>query len=125
MESANENNDEHGVVNVFAEENISVAQPRDCVKGNNQIQQPSATRKIPFLLSIVNALVNSLMITWTKEVTIHELMGDNIYSKNLNQNFINLQLMRTITPNKDQTTYVYSIHKNANNNGNSLNISLP
>ena len=125
MESANENNDEHGVVNVFAEENVSVVQPRDCVKGNNQIQQPSATRKIPFLLSIVNALVNSLMIAWTKEVTIHELMGDNIYSTNLNQNFINLQLMRTITPNKDQTTYVYSIHKNANNNGNSLNISLP
>ena len=125
MESANENNDEHGVVNVFAEENVSVVQPRDCVKGNNQIQQPSATRKIPFLLSIVNALVNSLMIAWTKEVTIHELMGDNIYSTNLNQNFINLQLMRTITPNKDQTTYVYSIHKNANNNGNSSNISLP
>ena len=125
MESANENNDEHGVVNVFAEGNVYVVQPRDCVKGNNQIQQPSATRKIPFLLSIVNALVNSLMITWTKEVTIHELMGDNIYSTNLNQNVINLQLMRTITPNKDQTTYVYSIHKNANNNGNSSNISLP
>ena len=83
------------------------------------------TRQIPVLLSIDNELVNSLTTTWTKEATMHELMGDNIHSTNLRQQFIDLQLMRTITPNKDQTTYVYSIHKNANNNGNSSNISLP
>lgn len=46
-------------------------------------------------------------------------MGDNVFKMNLNKNYIDVQMMRLMTPNREQKAYIYSLRRSRNNTSSS------
>ena len=69
----------------------------------------SARRQRVILVPLEDSLLNSRMITRTNEVSITTLSSDDVFTMNMNRNYIDVQLIRIITPRKEQKAYLYSL----------------
>ena len=87
--------------------------PRD---GHQPAMRQNRQRVI--LAPLENELLNSPIITRTREVSIDALSSDDVYSMNMNWNYIDVQLLRIITPRgKDQKAYLYSLRSGRRGGG--------
>ena len=75
----------------------------------HQPEMRRQNRQRVILAPLEDELLNSPMITRTREVSIDALSGDDVYEMNMNRNYIDVQLIRIITPKKEQKAYLYSL----------------
>ena len=89
--------------NILQEGEGDLNRPRD----DYQMRQ---NRQRVILAPLEDELLNSRIITRTREVSINALSCDDVYEMNMNCNYIDVQLLRIITPrSKDQKAYLYSL----------------
>jgi hypothetical protein len=80
---------------------------------NNRRNVRSRTQLSPIDQSLIGSV---LMRRMTNEVTIDDLIDEKkILEMNLNRNYIDVQLVRVITPNKDQKANIYATRRRGNN----------
>lgn len=87
---------------------------------NEEVVQeaPAASRRRRVILApLEDCLLNSRMITHTREISITTLSSDNVYTMNMNRNYIDVQLIRIITPRKEQKAYLYSLRSGRRGGG--------
>jgi hypothetical protein len=73
----------------------------------------SATNRRRMIIEPVDSTLNgSRMMTRMKEIGVDDLIGEKVYSMNMNRNYIDVQLIRLITPvQKDHRVMIYSVRK--------------
>ena len=69
---------------------------------NEAVEDGQRNRQRVILAPMEDCLLNSQMITRTREVSISSLSGDEDFEMNMNRNYIDVQLIRIITPKKEQ-----------------------
>ena len=75
-------------------------------------------RRRVILAPLEDELLNSPIITRTREVSIDALSSDEVYEMNMNRNYIDVQLLRIITPrSRDQKAYLYSLRSGRRGGG--------
>ena len=75
-------------------------------------------RRRVILAPLEDELLNSPIITRTREVSIDALRSDEVYEMNMNRNYIDVQLLRIITPrSRDQKAYLYSLRSGRRGGG--------
>ena len=112
-ESQGGNNENEEPMNIDDNENSSR------LRNRNRNENGDRARLRTILRPLDNELLNSRMISRTNEVLIDDLIGDSVYEMNLNRNYLDVQLVRIITPNRDQKAHIYSIRRKQNNNSSS------
>ena len=71
-------------------------------------------RQRVILQPLEDSLRVSTMIRVAREVSVTALRGDEIYSMNLNGNYLDAQLIRIITAKREQKAYLYSLRSGRN-----------
>ena len=75
-----------------------------------EVEAPAPARRQRVILRpLEDALLNSQMITRTREISIATLSSNEVFTMNMNRNYIDVQLIRIITPRKEQKAYLYSL----------------
>lgn len=88
---------------------------------NNNIN--SNQRQRTNLIPLDSSLINQPVITDLKEVGVNDLIGEKVFDIDLDDQYIDVQLLRIITPNTDQKAHIYSIRRaRGTNNNNSSEV---
>ena len=79
--------------------------------------QPAANRRRTILTPLDPELLNSTLMSSIDEVNINSLRSgnDDIFEMDLDTNYLDVQLIRIITPNMNQRASVYGIKRRNNN----------
>ena len=87
--------------------------------GDEGVERGAARQRCT-LVPLESQLRYSRLITRTREVSINDLSGNEIFQNNVNLNrqFINAQMLRIITPTRDMKAQLYAIRSRRNNRSN-------
>ena len=80
---------------------------------NGENNKQSARQRV-ILQPLEYSLHVSTMIRVAREVSIIDLRSNDAFSINLNQNYIDVQLIRIITEKREQKAYLYSLYSGRN-----------
>ena len=83
-------------------------------RNNERPNRPNRQRSV--LSPLDDDITRSLLMRRVREIKIHDLQGDAVYDMNLNRNFIDVQIIRIITPNTNQKANIYAIRNRRANN---------